>query len=113
MIIYTKSTFKKRKKMTAKQKADRAVTDALNKKYAVDHNKLNNTPSKRYILEIPADRNVTQHIKSHGPTCGDTAKIPSPVYTGNAIVGIATMHKSNLVPVFSQQEAEDTAKMRR
>jgi hypothetical protein len=34
-------------------------------------------------------------------------------YTGKNIVGIAAMHKSNLVPVFSAEEARDTAKMRR
>ena len=34
-------------------------------------------------------------------------------YTGDAIVGIATMHKSNSIPVFSQKDAEDVAKMRR
>ena len=34
-------------------------------------------------------------------------------YTGNRLLGIATMHKSNSVPVFSQEEAEDISKMRR
>jgi hypothetical protein len=34
-------------------------------------------------------------------------------YTGNKLLGIATMHKSNMVPVFSQEAAEDIAKMRR
>jgi len=40
-------------------------------------------------------------------------KTTDKVYTGSAVVGIATLHKSNGVPVFSQQEAEDVAKMRR
>jgi hypothetical protein len=34
-------------------------------------------------------------------------------YTGSAVVGISTLHKSNAVPVFSQQEAIDISKMRR
>jgi hypothetical protein len=34
-------------------------------------------------------------------------------YTGDKLLGIATMHKSNLVPVFSQQSAEEISKMRR
>lgn len=38
---------------------------------------------------------------------------PSPQYTGTAVLGIAAMHKSNLVPVFSQEQALDTATMRR
>ena len=34
-------------------------------------------------------------------------------YTGDKLLGIATMHKSNMVPVFSQESAEDIARMRR
>ena len=34
-------------------------------------------------------------------------------YTGTLIKGIATMHKSNAVPVINQQEATDIANMRR
>lgn len=34
-------------------------------------------------------------------------------YTGDKLMGIAVMHKSNLVPVFKQQDAEDIARMRR
>lgn len=43
---------------------------------------------------------------------GGTAK-PSQVYTGTKMIGVGAMHKSNLVPVFSAEEAEDMAKMRR
>lgn len=35
------------------------------------------------------------------------------VYTGVKLLGIATMHKSNAVPVFSEEEAVELAKMRR
>lgn len=38
---------------------------------------------------------------------------PAPVYTGTKIKGIGTMHKSNAVPIFSDEEAQDIAKMRR
>jgi PAS domain S-box-containing protein len=34
-------------------------------------------------------------------------------YTGTLIVGIATMHKSNSVPVINQNQAEEIARMRR
>ena len=34
-------------------------------------------------------------------------------YTGTKIKGIGTMHKSNAVPVFSDEEATDIARMRR
>lgn len=38
---------------------------------------------------------------------------PAQVYTGTKIKGIGTMHKSNAVPIFSDEEAQDIAKMRR
>ena len=34
-------------------------------------------------------------------------------YTGDKLLGIATMHKSNSVPVFRKEDAEDIARMRR
>ena len=45
---------------------------------------------------------------------GGVATKPAPkVYTGNKVVGIGTMHKSNMVPIFSNAEAEEISKMRR
>ena len=40
-------------------------------------------------------------------------KKDAPVYTGTAMKGIGTMHKSNSVPIFSDEEAVAIAKMRR
>ena len=34
-------------------------------------------------------------------------------YTGTKVKGIGTMHKSNAVPIFSDDEAKDISKMRR
>jgi hypothetical protein len=34
-------------------------------------------------------------------------------YTGNKMKGIATMHKSNAVPVFTDTEAKEISSMRR
>jgi hypothetical protein len=44
---------------------------------------------------------------------GACAAKPSPTYTGTNVIGIATMHKSNMVPIFSSDEAKDVARMRR
>lgn len=44
---------------------------------------------------------------------GPVASKPSPVYTGTKVIGIGTMHKSNAVPIFSDDEAKDISKMRR
>lgn len=37
----------------------------------------------------------------------------TPQYTGNAMMGIATLHKSNSVPVFTQEDAIEISRMRR
>ena len=68
--------------------------------------------SSSYSLKIPEGRNTTAHIKSVD-TGGNAVLKPSPVYTGTMVKGIATMHKSNAVPVFSDEEAVDISKMRR
>ena len=68
--------------------------------------------SSTYSLKIPEGRNTTAHIKSVD-TGGNAVLKPSKVYTGTKVKGIATMHKSNAVPVFSDEEAIDISKMRR
>ena len=68
--------------------------------------------SSTYSLKIPEDRNTTAHIKSVD-TGGNATLKPAKVYTGTKVKGIATMHKSNAVPVFSDEEAVDIARMRR
>lgn len=45
-------------------------------------------------------------------THGGTAK-PKQAYTGSEVLGIGTLHKSNAQPIFSKEEAEDIAHMRR
>lgn len=44
---------------------------------------------------------------------GAVSSKASPVYTGTKIIGIGTMHKSNAVPIFSDDEAKDISSMRR
>ena len=69
-------------------------------------------PSLSYSLAIPEGRNTTAHIKSVNTGGNATLKAPK-VYTGTKVKGIATMHKSNAVPIFSDEEAVDIAHMRR
>jgi len=44
---------------------------------------------------------------------GPVSSKPSPIYTGTKVKGIGTMHKSNAVPIFSDEEAIDISRMRR
>ena len=64
------------------------------------------TQSKVYTRETP-------YYPSLNATSGSTAKVEPQKYSGDYFVGIATMHKSNLVPVGREQDARDYATMRR
>lgn len=64
-------------------------------------------------LGPPPGRTMNDHIPSHDTGIGIAAKKAAPVYTGDKIVGIGTMHKSNAVPIFSDAEAKDISSMRR
>jgi hypothetical protein len=66
-----------------------------------------------YSLKIPEGRNTTAHIKSVDTGLGNAVLKPAKQYTGTKVKGIATMHKSNAVPVFSDEEAVEISKMRR
>lgn len=47
-------------------------------------------------------------------TPGGSAAAPAPkVYTGTMVKGIATMHKSNAVPVFETEHIKEIGRMRR
>jgi hypothetical protein len=104
-----------------KRKAEQADADwkALQKKWGIEADDRKRTRalaapslSTSYSLKIPEGRNTTAHIKSVD-TGGNATLKPAKVYTGTKVKGIATMHKSNAVPVFSDEEAVDIARMRR
>ena len=65
-----------------------------------------------YKLSAPEGRMTTHHIPSVN-TGGNATLAPAKVYTGTKVKGIATMHKSNAVPVFSDEEAVEISRMRR
>ena len=83
-------------KMTGGKKADREV---LKKDWLNEY---------KSTMQVDRDDYV-----SFGMTDGSTARPEPKVYTGGNLKGIATMHKSNMVPVFNSQDAEDISKMRR
>jgi hypothetical protein len=64
-----------------------------------------------YKLSAPAGRS-TAHIPSRVTEGGSTAPVHK-VYTGTKVLGIATMHKSNAVPIFAEEEAVEISRMRR
>lgn len=68
--------------------------------------------SSVYRLTVPEDRS-TKKYKSVDTGGGSTAPVQTKVYTGDKMLGVGTMHKSNMVPIFSDQEAKDISTMRR
>ena len=65
-----------------------------------------------YKLSTPAGRS-TAHIPSLNTGAGVATLAAPKVYTGTKVKGIATTHKSNAVPVFSDEEAIEISRMRR
>jgi hypothetical protein len=58
-------------------------------------------------------RRSTRHIPSVDTGQGLAARPADKVYTGDAMLGVSVLHKSNGIPVFRQEDAIDISKMRR
>jgi hypothetical protein len=115
MIIHGHLGKSKKRKPTAKQRELDAAWENLVKKYA-PKKPIAKTKDEgfSYSLGKPA-RRETPYIPSlnGGVESGSATKKQSPIYTGTKVKGIGTMHKSNAVPIFSDEEARDIATMRR
>ena len=65
---------------------------------------------------LPKTNDITRqtvYYPSMDSSFGACSKKPEKVYTGSKLLGIAQTHKSNLVPVFSKEDAIEIARMRR
>ena len=65
-----------------------------------------------YSLSTPPGRTTSHGIPSRVTAGGSTSSVHK-VYTGTKVLGIGTMHKSNAVPIFSDEEAKAISTMRR
>ena len=77
-------------------------------------------PTKRSVAQpgsasaLGAEGRKFESCRSDQFYNSSSAKKDEKVYSGErTLLGIATMHKSNMVPVFSTEDAEALAKMRR
>lgn len=66
-----------------------------------------------YSVTIPVGRQGTKIASLDTGHTGPVTTKQIPQYTGTKIIGIGTMHKSNAVPIFSDEEAKDISTMRR
>jgi hypothetical protein len=90
----------------------------LQKKWAVDADEKKRSRAMKaeplsYKLSTPPGRSTTHNIPSRNTGDGIASSKPVPQYTGTKMLGIGVMHKSNSVPIFSDEEAVDISKMRR
>jgi hypothetical protein len=66
-----------------------------------------------YKLSAPVGRE-TKHVASRDTGHSGAVRTKGiPQYTGTKVIGIGTMHKSNAVPIFSDEEAVAISTMRR
>lgn len=109
-IIHTSFKKRKPKKQNAKQRELASDWEKLLKKYepkkVVKSQPSTWVGSKAYVRETPK-------IASLPFTAEPCTKKESPRYTGTAMKGIGTMHKSNSVPIFTDEQAVEIATMRR
>jgi len=70
------------------------------------------TGSLTVSFRVPPGREMPR-IESRDSGWLPCVKPADQVYTGTKVKGIGTMHKSNAVPIFSDEEAVDISKMRR
>lgn len=102
-----------------KRKAEHAEAEwkALQKKWGIEaEEKKRNRAMSADNYQPPArtwrgsDEPKIASLPFSGAPC---TKKPEKVYTGTKVKGIGTMHKSNAVPIFSDEEAVAISKMRR
>jgi hypothetical protein len=119
MIIHSHIPKRKKRKPNAKSRALQASWEDILRKYDVKPRNDNARPSvpvrkgSTDLYPTPIGRVSSRHIGSVDSGIGSTAKKASPKYTGDAMIGIGQLHKSNAVPIFKAEDAIDISKMRR
>ena len=110
MLVHTKNTFKKPK----------GYSSAASKKALFEYeqwlakHKTNVKVEKKEYVPPKSITRPTVFVPSLDSGIGNATKpIEGKRYTGTSMIGIATMHKSNLVPVFQEENCKELAKMRR
>jgi len=112
-LIYINSSKKKKQAKKPGWREAEAEYQKWLTKHGADKPQKKKTKPEVYVPEKSAYTRETKHYPSLNSNSGSTAKVQSKEYTGDYFVGIATMHKSNLVPVGRGQDAKDYSTMRR
>lgn len=114
MIVYFSTKSKQTRKQKQKQKDE---WEQYKQKYGLVEKKDTSFHPKS-LLKIHRDvlrpgAESFRNLPSVDSGLGSTARPADKVYTGDKMIGVAAMHKSNLVPIFNDEAAKDVATMRR
>ena len=113
MFINISTRKVKAKKKPGWREAEAEYEQWLKKHGAHKSQSKKKTPAPYVSLTPKTYVRETQQHPSLVTTSGSTAKVEANQYTGDYFIGIATMHKSNLVPVGRGDDAKSYATMRR
>ena len=114
-IVYFSTKSKKTRKQREKQ---RDAWEVYKERYGLVENKARTQQIVKTFVEPkplslrPGALDYLQH-KSLNSGAAVAVKVARQVYTGDEVIGIGCMHKSNLVLIFSSDAAVDLSKMRR
>jgi hypothetical protein len=114
-IIYLNTKSKKTRKQRQKEKD---AWEVYKQKYGLVENRgrtqqIVQTWKPQPVTVLRAGAQDFKACKSLDSGDHVATKAPEKKYTGDQIVGLAVMHKSNIVPIFNEQAAKDVANMRR
>lgn len=116
IYLSTKSKIKPKRKT----KAEREEYAAWCAKYGIDPEKKRTKKPKFWEVEVykPEPRSNVRETKfipslDTGHTGAVTTGRKNVQYTGTKMIGVATMHKSNMVPIFNEESAVEVSQMRR
>jgi len=103
-VYYTTTSFRKRKTVNKNASIEKQKTEKLLKKLGYKSGSTWRAPMPDY--STPSYNSMN--------TMGNAFKKQENTYTGDEIMGIGTMHKSNMVPIRKDSNnAKDLARMRR
>lgn len=108
----TTSTRKRKQNRKPGQTQAQAAHDAWLRKMGVHPSQLKHK-EKSSGASVPNYSATSSGVKTSDVVVPIAGKRKANEYSGDYIVGLATMHKSNIVPVGKGNSAEDYAKMRR
>ena len=113
VFVSTINQGKIKQKLTAPQKRALAEHEAWLRKRGLHSDQLKAKKAKKRVVEESTFTYEARRSVPTSDTVGNGFKKEENKYTGDKLLGIAVLHKSCLVPVFSKEDAVEIARMRR